>query len=204
VKRRRLSETAAPPDDDSGWAIFETRVPEPQLSSVAEIAIQPEEIENIADEDIQELPGARDVEVEDSKETVSFDMISNPDEIPIVGGERISTDTNNSNILCAPSLLRESISIMGGDGFEGMEDFIDDFPEEGEEYVERIWMENQREFDNLEDNIIDEAPVYMEAPDEVEFPTSEKEAEQCPICNASLAGISSEVNHQVTNSFLHS
>ena len=97
-----------------------------------------------------------------------------------------------------PSLKREPTSIVGVDAFDGIEDFIDDeFPEDGEEYMERRWMDDQErlelgleevEMDDeyLADDITD---VKGHSPQKV----SESQAGSCPICNRSLEGIIPEV-----------
>lgn len=96
-----------------------------------------------------------------------------------------------------PTLKREATSIVGGDGFEDFEDFIDDeFPEDGEEYIERRWMEEQRKLElGLEDGEGDGA--LDEVVKEEERLTSglslhEAEDLSCPICSASFAGLSNQ------------
>ncbi|SLM37695.1 metallo-hydrolase oxidoreductase [Lasallia pustulata] len=92
---------------------------------------------------------------------------------------------------------REATSIVGGDGFEGFEDFIDDeFPEDGEEYMERRWMEEQRDLEiGLEDGEEEEAlDAAMKEEEGLTLGLSIHEAEDssCPICSASFAALSDQ------------
>lgn len=97
-----------------------------------------------------------------------------------------------------PTLKREATSIVGGDGFEGFEDFVDDeFPEDGEEYIERRWMEEQRKLElgleeEEEDEALDEA---MKEEESLTRGLSLHEPDispSCPICSASFAGLTDE------------
>jgi DNA cross-link repair 1A protein len=90
-----------------------------------------------------------------------------------------------------PSLNRESTSVMQMDDFEGMEDFDDEFYEEGEEYAERRWLEEQRMIEEgLDEDSKSESagdspttPIHTAEQD-----TSPSEAARCPICNESMEG----------------
>lgn len=97
-----------------------------------------------------------------------------------------------------PPLVKEETSMFNAEDF-GNEDFEDDeFFEGGEEYMERRWMEEQREMglDFDEDskseadsvrtprsNVGDDAPVEIEQEDGISF---------CPICSGSMKGLSEE------------
>ncbi|KAB8356348.1 hypothetical protein FH972_023932 [Carpinus fangiana] len=75
----------------------------------------------------------------------------------------------------------------GFDDFEGIEDFDDEY-EEGEEFVERKWMEEQRRIEAAEIDKGQEDALKVQA-----IPA-------CPICEASFAGVSDQeasvhVNH---------
>ena len=64
---------------------------------------------------------------------------------PALGEEPVEMSPNTSII---PSLKRESTSLGDMDDFGNMEDFMDEeFPEEGEEFLERRWMEEQAEME---------------------------------------------------------
>ena len=96
-----------------------------------------------------------------------------------------------------PSLYREGTSIVGGDGFEGMEEFIDDeFPEDGEEYMERLWMKEQEGLElGLEDDSMGDSPKE-EPNDTADLGSTlhgDDATSSCPICSESLQGITPEV-----------
>ena len=98
-----------------------------------------------------------------------------------------------------PSLKRETTSFAYNeiDEFERFEDLGDDeFPEEGEEYMERRWMEEQRqlelEFERGEDGI--EGNTQAPGMEDTKFEDSVESPESsCPICGTSFQGISPEV-----------
>jgi DNA cross-link repair 1A protein len=115
---------------------------------------------------------------------------------------RVDSELPENNFETVPSLHREGTSIVGGDGFEGVEDFIDEeFPEDGEEYMERLWMKEQ---EGLELGVEDEGlgDDLLEMKGETDGTTSPGDpaqgddgASSCPICSESLEGITSEVSH---------
>ena len=87
------------------------------------------------------------------------------------------------------------------EGFENMEDF-EEGPEEGEEYQERLWIEQQAQLEMedgiLNSDIIDPTIEGLEDVDmkEEEFydamdtpSTEDQSAPSCPICNVSLYGV---------------
>jgi DNA cross-link repair 1A protein len=90
-----------------------------------------------------------------------------------------------------PSLTRENTSLMPLDEFEGMEDFEDEFYEEGEEYTERRYLEEQRMFEegldeDSKSESAEEGPTTPRQQDEQDdFPG---EAGSCPICKESMKG----------------
>lgn len=98
-----------------------------------------------------------------------------------------------------PSLKRETTSVQEVNDFDGIEDFIDDeFPEEGEEYLERRWMEEQAEFEEgleeegqaMADNTMDVEP---ENPgDTTRFKPQDAGSTSCPICGGSTAGMTDQ------------
>ena len=113
------------------------------------------------------------------------------------------------SIVDIPSLRREGTSIIGGDGFDGVEDFIDDeFPEDGEEYMERLWMDEQQRLElDLEDEPIgDDSRQDTEELDghllHNPIAAADDGTESCPICSASFRGIRPEVGHVVSMNFL--
>lgn len=106
---------------------------------------------------------------------------------------------NPEDLQIIPTLKREATSIIGGDGFDGIEDFIDDeFPEDGEEYMERRWMEEQRQIElGLDDDGDADDKVFgingRDDSDLQDRSYDEAEANSCPICNVNFAGITAEV-----------
>ena len=110
--------------------------------------------------------------------------------------EREDLGNEDESVVPIPSLQRGSTSIVGGDGFEGFEDFIDDeFPEDGEEYMERRWMDEQERLEmGLEELDEDENDIPVDTKEQGTTQTEEEMgAESCPICSASLSGITPEV-----------
>ncbi|GAB7342570.1 hypothetical protein MBLNU457_g0747t1 [Dothideomycetes sp. NU457] len=92
-----------------------------------------------------------------------------------------------------PALSREATSMSGADGFAefGDEDFEDDVFEEGDEFLERRYMEEQEQFEAEHDDGPDE-----EGDTSAEIKTEETdqalEAPSCPICDVRLAGITDQ------------
>lgn len=99
-----------------------------------------------------------------------------------------------------PLMKREATSMNRDNDFDGMGDFIDDeFPEEGEEFMERRWMEEQGELEiGLEDDEMDGGAAVTPKEERREFSNSmpqDIESASCPICCGSTAGMAEEVSH---------
>ena len=99
-----------------------------------------------------------------------------------------------------PSLKRETTSVGEVNGFDGNEDFIDDeFPEEGEEYLERRWMEEQAQFEEgleeenlaMEDDTLDMELKKLENTTRV-MP-EDVGSTSCPICGGNTTGLNDQV-----------
>ena len=97
-----------------------------------------------------------------------------------------------------PTLTREATSFAEEDGFDQFDDFEgEEFYENGEEFVERRYMEEQAalerelEEDDLNIEVVTDLVAKSNASPTPE-PNGASEA-TCPICDASLKGISSEV-----------
>jgi DNA cross-link repair 1A protein len=98
-------------------------------------------------------------------------------------------------------LKRESTSMGEVDGFDGIEDFIDDeFPQEGEEFLERRWMEEQAEF---EMSLEEQCDGAVDPSDEMkQVGTSEATgmvpqdagSAICPICGGYTTGMTEQVS----------
>lgn len=99
-----------------------------------------------------------------------------------------------------PGLKRETTSIGEANEFDSIEDFIDDeFPEEGEEYLERRWMEEQAEF---EEGLEGEGQATWDDMMDVELGNSRDTSRvlpqdagsaSCPICGGNAAGLTDQV-----------
>ncbi|KAL9599981.1 MAG: hypothetical protein Q9219_003450 [cf. Caloplaca sp. 3 TL-2023] len=95
-----------------------------------------------------------------------------------------------------PALKREPTSYIDGLDNDDLDDFIDAEYPEGEEYMERKWMEEQAELGvDLED---DDGPkdetddgVYHNEQPELSAPSTEESSGSCPICGGNF-GIMSE------------
>lgn len=90
-----------------------------------------------------------------------------------------------------PSLARNSTSVASLDEFEGMGDLEDEFFEEGEEYMERRWLEEQRMFEegldeDSKSESAEEGPLTPNQP--AQQHASQEEAATCPICSVSMKG----------------
>ena len=86
-----------------------------------------------------------------------------------------------SLLVRAPPLERETTNIQDVDDFEGVEDFIDDeFAEEGEEFLERRWMEEQAQ---LETGLAEDGG-------EPENANAVSESALCPVCGGKTARLS--------------
>ncbi|KAK6000137.1 hypothetical protein QM012_004125 [Aureobasidium pullulans] len=105
------------------------------------------------------------------------------------GNDDINPDAEPTTIKTEPreppSLIHQptSASVADSDNFgdfEATDDFEDDVFDEGEEYVERLWMEQEQiKLENGEDDSFQDDPTEIP---EADGPT-------CPICSVSLAGV---------------
>ena len=100
-----------------------------------------------------------------------------------------------------PELKREETSygdVDGFDDFEGLEDFeFDEFPAEGEEYLERRWAEEQRRLEMTEEGFDEDDREASEDKMRPEAgaggnPDVQSSVATCPICGASFKGISEQ------------
>ncbi|KAG9743519.1 DRMBL-domain-containing protein, partial [Aureobasidium melanogenum] len=102
------------------------------------------------------------------------------DTTPDIGSTTIKTEPREP-----PPLIHQPTSASVADldnfgDFEATDDFEDDVFDEGEEYVERLWMEQEQiKLENGEDDSFQDDPID----------TSEADAPTCPICSVSLAGV---------------
>lgn len=110
-------------------------------------------------------------------------------------GKRLVDDSADSPPV--PSLRREPTSVAENE-FEGVEDFIDDeFPEEGEEYLERKWMEEEQQFERDSDELAEvDSNQKLKGKEDGGVSGAlqgQEEAPTCPICSTSFVGFTDQV-----------
>lgn len=102
------------------------------------------------------------------------------------------TKYNDATAALPPSLPQDDSShaVDMGDfqDFENLEDFDEDPFEEGDEYMERRYMEEQARLEAEED----EQDIDPLPPNHVEPPGAPESGQSCPICNTSLSGVSEQ------------
>ncbi|MCJ1358347.1 MAG: hypothetical protein MMC33_008346 [Icmadophila ericetorum] len=209
VKRRRTESRAVDPvnifeDANSKDATAHTPIDELLVRSPGQdIHSAPKERESFSLSDVAAGPFIEDSESEDEmmkhlSKAVFASVNPQKTEVSSATPGMEDSRAEDEDAVPIPSLRREATSvIVSGDGFEGIEDFIDDeFPEDGEEYMERRWMDEQQRLEmGLEevDGNEDDLPVDLKEQGTISC-GEEVGAESCPICSASLSGISPEVN----------
>ena len=134
------------------------------------------------------------------------DWSAQPSIIPTseIGSEEQPLAVESERPPLVPSLQRENTSIVEQDEFERIEDFIDDeFPEEGEEFLERRWMEEQRELelglerDEDAGQDPEESICNLENAKDI---AQDSGAASCPICSGSFADLTDEVWRELLSS----
>ena len=99
-----------------------------------------------------------------------------------------------------PRLKQETTSVGETNNFGNVDDFIDDeFAEEGEEYIERRWMEMQAEMEmGLEDEELATPGELVKHQAEFQEPAitacANVESGSCPICGGSTNGLAEQVS----------
>ena len=131
-------------------------------------------------------------------EASNFDLTGNTaiPPTPELSVAKTSNGIEKRPLSSIPTLKHESTSYGEVDGFDDIEDFVDDeFPTDGEEYIERKWMEEQAAMEEgfeeddepggVSDGILqgegynDRSPPIEEAP-------------SCPLCGVALVGITDQ------------
>lgn len=110
-------------------------------------------------------------------------------------GERRADDSADPPPV--PSSRREPTSIAENE-FESVEEFIDDeFPEEGEEYLERKWMMEEQQLEMDSDELVevdnDQKLQGQEDGRQRGALRGQEEALSCPICSTSFIGFTDQV-----------
>ncbi|KAI4180174.1 MAG: hypothetical protein L6R41_007406 [Letrouitia leprolyta] len=110
--------------------------------------------------------------------------------------DNVTETITSTSIPTVPELKHETTSHADAPGYEDLEDFIDDEYPEGEEYMERRWMEEQAEIEaSLEDEDISRTPQDSGNQDEQPKPTPSSKAESsgtCPICSGRFGTMSEQ------------
>lgn len=205
VKRRKLSGT----DEDIQAASEETPVgaqrapvtipggctpPPPDAAKPAKLAgpfVEESDSEN--DEDVPQVPVKASRKKTPPAVPEDPDMqAEEPEQEPEVKKET-KPDTPDDNTDMRPTLSRAGTSygdIADFADYEASGDFEDDIYDEGEEFVERRWMEEQARLE-AEDggDVIDEEGQAIKLE---EMPTTDADAPTCPICSIGLGGVSDQ------------
>ena len=125
-----------------------------------------------------------------SKEELLNDPIESFEDVEIEaqGTEESQKETDSPNTTL-PTLKHESTSMGNIDEFDGIEDFIDDeFAEEGEEFLERRYMQEQAEMEQtIEDDDPTEGDAQLEDCSTV-LPSNTK-VSSCPICGGETTSL---------------
>ena len=127
---------------------------------------------------------------------ISAPALEKPDR-RVMSGER--SEENHGTAIKLPQLKRESTTLGCADEFDGIEDFIDEeFPDEGEEYMERRWMEEQAQME-LEMEQDEDDPGGMSTDMQQKIPENNMGilpqnamSCSCPICGGMITGMSEE------------
>ncbi|CAD0089822.1 unnamed protein product [Aureobasidium vineae] len=134
----------------------------------------PTPVAEVKDAPIAKVLSGPFMEESDSEDEGVDDTI--PNDVPV---------TIKTEVKPPPPLIHQPTSASVADqdnfgDFEATDDFEDDVFDEGEEYVERLWMEQEQikqeagEDDSFQDD---------------SFEISDADASTCPICSVSLAGV---------------
>ncbi|KAL8756863.1 MAG: hypothetical protein Q9184_004364 [Pyrenodesmia sp. 2 TL-2023] len=96
-----------------------------------------------------------------------------------------------------PTIKREPTSLGDALDADGMEDFIDDEYPEGEEYMERRWMEEQAELEvglDEDEDCNDTTELGQQSGQETSTVAgrAEERTASCPICGGSFGGLSEQ------------
>ena len=176
--------------------------PSPGVNAGAKKKLFFSRMETSDDQDMEDTP-AIGIEAE----ACNNSSIATPD-AEVAPKDEVANETKTANPI--PSLKQECTGYAEVNDFEGVGDFIDDeFPEEGEEYLERRWMQEQADLEmGLEEDDEGTSSDGKAIKEEVEVDTEivmhNEEATSCPICFASLTGITDQVGFNAWQIFYSS
>lgn len=184
VKRRRLDPTPPPSPPH-----HETMPPLEPTQAAIQRRVGPFVEESDSDEDDESQPmSAVPAPIKHESRPAAAVIKEEPQEVDI---QRPTTDLPN-----APTLTHEatslSIPIADDDQFADFEAIVDDFDDDvydqGEEYLERRYLEQQRQIELEEDDeSFESGPSTIKQEDSTAVETA-----TCPICSASLSGVSEQ------------
>lgn len=149
-----------------------------------------------------QLDGQDDTVMRPSAYSETEAMVSDPRDTIEQPSAEEESDLQNPHV--PPHLKKESTSIDYFDGFEDLEDFPeDDEFADGEEFLERKWMEEQARLEAAENGFTDGYPGDGFADDglEPEDPQEQITA-SCPICQGRLDGLTADEASKHVNACL--
>ncbi|KAK3686283.1 DNA cross-link repair protein PSO2/SNM1 [Vermiconidia calcicola] len=194
IKRRKTEDLTESQSTDSA-------IPSEELGNRTEAQQRTQKrvgpfLEESDSEDEDEQPEAligMNVQQDDSGTSDQMRVEMAPRQEPVDLEEPSTTDTRANDPKPAPLIKQEtSCGPENGDfkDFEGMDDFDEDPFEEGDEYMERRYMEEQARLEaEAEEDEKDYDPLPQE---EGEQPKPPGEGPMCPICSIGLAGASEQ------------
>ena len=187
TKRRRIQERA----DDSSSS---NTVPEQASVSNGPFVDDSDSDEDGISQDFERHSDhSRTSVIDDKEDTVADDQLHSPTPND-VKPERTATPLSLDPV---PHLKREPTSYIDENEFDEIEDFIDEFPEEGEEYIERKWMEEHSQIEmGMEDDMELEQdmmePQGHENGSQIEVQPADAVAASCPICGGTFSGLTEQ------------
>jgi hypothetical protein len=148
------------------------------------------------EEDDDDGDDGEEEEKKKEKEEASTIVVTNHQHNTVVTMNGMNDSLGSTlEIPTKPPLVRKDTSLAGDDF--GDADFDEDFYKNGEEFLERLFMEEQealeRDFENGMDTDIVKELIHATT---TTTTTTENSTASCPICNASLDNMSDEVRLQ--------
>ncbi|KAI9798974.1 MAG: hypothetical protein M1833_004327 [Piccolia ochrophora] len=200
------------PDPPAATRLKDRVVSDPTMENVKRRASGPF-IENSDSDDDDEPFSAATIEGNDN---TGQSIASNGSEANVKNtvnnSENELSEFPNNTLEQKPALTKqESTSILEEDGFDGPEGFIDEEYADGEEFVERRWMQEQRRLEMAENGLDDDYLNELEMEDYIETQQGPSgvsadahpganSAVSCPMCSANLEGVlDAEVQLHVNN-----
>ncbi|KAF2226522.1 DNA repair metallo-beta-lactamase-domain-containing protein [Elsinoe ampelina] len=204
VKRRKLDHTAIDPVED-GLSRDASRLPDVAVApeTVVKRSTSARKPAGVFVEDDSDEEGEEPVEeagIQDAEKTpvvITEDLSRADPETAQAEAIEVQDVTEQDKAPEPPSLTREQTSMTaGGDfaDFEELGDFDEDMFEEGDEFAERRFMEEQAQLEAEMDEVdLSNGTLESVPTDGLATECSEiSDAPTCPICSISMAGVSDE------------